>query len=178
MRRAQFGGTFAALAIGGDGSGSGANITCVLTNSGGVACGDQNGWTEIMGLTPGSGGSTGASPGAAAGSVTAVTVGSGTSCVITTSGGVKCWGRNPGNGTTTSATPVDVYGLTGGVSSVVTDGSAWCALTTGGGVKCWGSNTYGELGNGSGVDSTIPVDVVGLGSGVKAIAAGQMQLAH
>ena len=96
-------------------------------------------------------------------------------CALTFAGGVKCWGENGrglGDGTRTfSYKPIGVVGLARGVKAIAAGWSHTCALTSKGGVKCWGSNTRGELGGNSGRGSETPVDVVGLGSGVKAITA-------
>jgi len=98
-------------------------------------------------------------------------------CALTSSGGVRCWGNNRagqlGEGTyTDSPIPVDVSGLSSGVSAVSAGDFHTCALTCSGRVKCWGSSVQGELGNGTWTNSTVPVNVSGLASGVSAISTG------
>jgi Regulator of chromosome condensation (RCC1) repeat len=119
-------------------------------------------------------------PGVAAAAVaTQVTAGFRHACAIDTLGGVSCWGLNDlgqvGDGSTIDrSTPVGVAGLAAGVASVDAGTKFTCAVTTGGAAKCWGSNGLGYLGDGTTSDSSTPVDVAGLGSGVASIAAGTL----
>ena len=92
-------------------------------------------------------------------------------------GAAKCIGSNDvgqlGDGTTTNRTAsVTVTGLSSGVIAVAAGDAHVCALLNSGSVKCWGSNTRGQLGDGSTTNSSTPVQVTGLTSGVVRVDAG------
>jgi alpha-tubulin suppressor-like RCC1 family protein len=109
----------------------------------------------------------------------AVSASGGHSCALSSAGAVKCWGSGTagqlGNGISMSSlVPVAVTGLGSGVASISSPstGASTCVVTAAGAVKCWGDNYFGELGNNSTTNSAVPVDVVGLGSGVATVVAG------
>ena len=155
---------------------SGYYNTCGLTRGGGLKCWGNGDWgqlgngsterrlvpTDVVGLS---------------GGMASVSVGHHHTCGVTTFGGVECWGLNDngqlGIGNTTRYyAPVAPIGLWAGVAQVETGYQHTCALMTTGGVKCWGLNGYGQIGDGSTTNSYVPVDVVGLSSGVVQIDLG------
>jgi Cutinase/Regulator of chromosome condensation (RCC1) repeat len=151
--------------------------TCALTTAGAVKCWGYNGDGELGNGTTTIGSNTPVDVVGLGSGVASVSAGNGHTCTVTTAGAVKCWGYNVGgvlgNGTTIdSNTPVDVVGLGSGVASVSAGFDHTCAVTTASAVKCWGWNGNGELGNGTTTNATTPVDVVGLGSGVASVSAG------
>jgi alpha-tubulin suppressor-like RCC1 family protein len=104
-------------------------------------------------------------------------------CAVTTGGGAYCWGYagfgQVGAGffgsvdnSSLPVSPYPVQGLSSGVAAISAGGLHTCALTVAGGVLCWGANSRGQLGDGTTIDQPGPVQVVGLTSGVVAIAAG------
>jgi hypothetical protein len=99
-------------------------------------------------------------------------------CAVSAGGGVLCWGDNTygqlGDGTNTERrTPAAVVGLASGVIAVTAGDHHSCALTSSGGVRCWGRDRWGQLGDGApAIDHAVPVDVLGLASGVRSLAAG------
>jgi len=99
------------------------------------------------------------------------------SCARVSGGALKCWGANwygeLGDGTTVDKnTPVTVSGFSS--NGLLVDGGDFhtCAIDYSHGLKCWGFNYFGQLGDGTTVDRSQPVDVSGLSSGVTVISAG------
>jgi alpha-tubulin suppressor-like RCC1 family protein len=105
---------------------------------------------------------------------------------LTNLGTVYSWGRNTygqlGDGSTTrSNTPIQVKGVGGvgyltEVTSIAT-GSYHALALTNGQVVSWGINDYGQLGNASNDNSSVPVLVTGVGGGgllpsASSVAAG------
>jgi len=159
---------------------AGGHHTCALTIGAGVKCwgynsegqfGDgsitnRNTPVDVVGL---------------GNDVATVAVSGGHNCVLTKGGGVKCWGGNRngqlGDGSITNRnTPVDVVGLSSGVVAIAAGGGQTCALTMAGGIKCWGSNRYGQLGDGTTLDRSTPVDVTGLSIGMAAVEVGNLHV--
>ena len=102
------------------------------------------------------------------GRVTSVAVGGAHTCASTTAGAAWCWGANRngqlGDGSLSGRhQPAQVAGLSSGVAAIAADNLSTCAQLVNGGVKCWGSNWKGQLGDGTNVDRSEPVDVIGLG---------------
>ena len=54
---------------------------------------------------------------------------------------------------------------------LVAGDSSTCRLRTDGTVECWGDNAYGQLGDGTTTNSSLPIQVAGL-TGVTSLAAG------
>src|SRR4029079_11248411 len=113
----------------------------------------------------------------------AIAVGQTHSCALLSDGTVKCWGGNdigqlghaPPTRDFNSLRPVDVPGLAN-VAAIAVGDDHTCALTSTGGVKCWGNDFEGQLGDGkTETSSASPRDVIGLTSGVTAIAARDAQ---
>ena len=155
---------------------AGWNHTCAVTSTGGVKCWGANYSGQLANRTTANS-NIPLDVSSLASGIIGISAGYTDNCVLTSSGGVKCWGPNNwgelGNGTTVkSNVPVNVSGLASGVRAISAGLNFACALTSSGGAKCWGYNGYGELGNGSTVSSSVPVNVSYLSSGVRVISAG------
>ncbi len=156
---------------------AGDGFSCAILSGGAVECWGKNDLGQLGGNSPLRASTPVPVAGLATG-VKAIAAGGDEACAIDAAGGVQCWGCYDkgllGSGTKSDKwTPVQVAGLTSGVKAIAVEGSYACAIDAGGALKCWGNNWYGSLGDGTTVDRPTPVQVMGMGSGVQAVTAGQ-----
>jgi alpha-tubulin suppressor-like RCC1 family protein/uncharacterized protein YjdB len=159
---------------------SGSQFSCALLSTKTVKCWGANGYGQLgIGTT-----ATRNEPtqvlvgGQPISDVASISAGYEHACAVLTNGEAMCWGRNTygqlGDGTTSNkSVPTPVVSLGTTIRAISGGLDHTCAITTGGAAKCWGHNTKGSLGNGTFTDSSSPVNVVGLGSGVLSIEAGK-----
>jgi len=139
---------------------AGLGHTCGLTANGTGFC-----WGANQSGQLGNGSTTNSSvPWAVSGGLPLAAVAAATyhSCAVTTGGAAYCWGDNEygelGNGSTTNSTvPRAVLGGLTLAPTITVGGFCACGATTGGAAYCWGYNPYGQLGNGSTTNSSVPV---------------------
>lgn len=147
---------------------AGQTHTCALTTQGGVLCWGDNEMgqlgdgtrTERLEPVPVSGLASG---------VAAISAGQWHTCALLLDGSMRCWGYNAdgrlGDGTYTDRlVPAVVSGIAGGVSRIYALPANTCVVMTNGTVQCWGDDHDGQLGDGSVLQSAVPLPVVGFES--------------
>jgi alpha-tubulin suppressor-like RCC1 family protein len=151
---------------------AGTSDTCAITAAGAAKCWGLGYYGLVLNSVP-----TTPQPIAALSSgVLDISTGPNHTCAVI-SGAAKCCGINAfgqlGIGTKVdNPSFVDVKGLSSGIVALSAGFSETCAVDASGAVKCWGYNIHGQLGDNSNVDSTVPVDVKGLSSGVVDVSLG------
>ncbi|MDD5224795.1 MAG: hypothetical protein PHE84_12495 [bacterium] len=169
---------------------AGTDITCALTEKGGVKCWGENSYGSL-GIGNDSGPQL-CSPNSndkipcstspqnvtnLRSEVKAISSGYSHICVVFNEGALQCWGSNHSGQLGTEDNlrkdiPTAVSGLSKDVSAVSCGFQHTCALLISGQVKCWGKNEEGELGNGTNENSNVPKDVKGLSKPITQICTG------
>lgn len=109
--------------------------------------------------------------------VVALTAGAVHTCATLGDKTVRCWGNNQygelGNGTTVNAAkPTDVRGFASTPVTTLTRAVHNCSIVDSRAVECWGMNKYGQLGDGTAVNSPKVIPVKGVGDRVRLLGVG------
>ena len=152
-------------------AGTNGSHTCAISTESGTYCWGANGQGQLGALTgPTNSDSIPALVQTGGLVFTKISTGANHSCGLTAAGAAYCWGYNfygqLGNNTTTnSSTPVAVSGPLV-FASIEAGYLHTCGVTTANAtaaidrqVYCWGNNDYGQLGNATNTQSSIPVRV-------------------
>jgi alpha-tubulin suppressor-like RCC1 family protein len=103
-----------------------------------------------------------------------ITTGNSHTCALNLKGAAYCWGNNEygelGNSSTKNSNiPIEVSVPKDESSIIFNSISTFeqhtCGLSTSGKAYCWGANEYGQLGNGSTTNSSVPIAVASSANG-------------
>ena len=100
---------------------------------------------------------------------TSISAGGAHTCGITTGGDGYCWGRNSygrlGDGTEIDRIlPVEIASGQYDWASISAGDMYTCGVTTSGSGYCWGRNNYGQIGDGTEAETSLPTSVMLLAS--------------
>jgi alpha-tubulin suppressor-like RCC1 family protein len=144
--------------------------TCALDTSGAAYCWGDNGYGELGDSSTANSSTPVAvdTSGVPGGAFSQLTDGGFHACALDAAGAAYCWGYNQSGqlgddsiADSSVPVPVDTSGALAGKTLTQVNGG-WdhtCALDSAGQAFCWGFNAYGQLGNGSQTDSSVPVPV-------------------
>ena len=164
---------------------TGAWHSCALMSDGTAACWGEGSHGQLGSSTYRSNVPVAVTGGALAGkTVIAISAGQNYTCAVLSDGTAACWGQNSygqlGNGSNlNSNAPVAITGGALAGKTVIAISAAQdhtCAALSDGTAACWGQNSYGQLGNGSNLNSNAPVAITGgavAGKSVTALSGGE-----
>jgi alpha-tubulin suppressor-like RCC1 family protein len=145
------------------------NHSCARKGDGTLWCWGANGRGQLGDGTL-SGKSTPVQVAALGASVAHVAAGVEYSCAIDKSGALWCWGAPVDD----NPTPVHVASLGNAVAEVAAGYAHLCARKQDGSLWCWGYNEFGQVGDGTTMNKSMPVQVQALGTAVAALAPAAM----
>jgi alpha-tubulin suppressor-like RCC1 family protein len=107
-----------------------------------------------------------------------IEAGGGRTCALKVDGTMWCWGRNSagqlGLGHTDGPVPEPTQAtvLAAEIREITTGGGHTCAIKTDSTAWCWGFNDSGQVGDGTLIDRTTPIQVTALGNDAVQLSAG------
>jgi alpha-tubulin suppressor-like RCC1 family protein len=142
--------------------------TCSFTSGGGLKCWGANSYGQLGDGTTADSLDPVDVPGMGS-DVKSMALGQNFTCALLPLGRLKCWGDNThgqlGAGSTISSSlPAFAILPDVAVRKVAAGDSHVCVLTPAGSVLCWGDNTYGQLGDGTVLERTAPVQAIASGA--------------